>query len=94
MVCRRKNVLKCEVDENRAMPSQLCLYIILHFSFEFFLFVEDLAVCLKLVGIFCNGPVPLPFSIALSTSTILEVVSIFLSSCSNGISFKYICLKS
>ena len=85
---------KCEVDENWATIAQISLYIILHFSFEVFLFVEDLVDCLKLVAIFCDEPGPLPFSIALSTSTILEVVSIFLSSCSNGISFKYICLKS
>ena len=94
MVYRPNNKSKCELDENWAILSQLSLYIILHFSFEAFLFVEDLVVCLKLVGIFCNGAVPLPFSIALSTSTILEVVSVFIASCSNGISFKYICLKS
>ena len=85
---------KCEIDENWATLTQPNLHIILHFSFEVFLFVEDLVDCLKLVAIFCDEPVPLIFSIALSTSTILEVVSTFLSSCSNGISFKYICLKS
>ena len=94
MVYGPNNMSKYGIDENWAALSQLSHYIILHFSFEAFLFVEDLVVCLKLVGIFCNGAVPLPFSIALSTSTILEVVSIFISSFSKGISFKYICLKS